>query len=85
MNIGAFQPFLFLQLGNGVYLRSAPIWVYNFENEDYTVPVGLGIGKVFQKNKIVFNVFIEPQISVVDRGPGWPEWQIFGGFNMQFP
>ena len=83
VNTGAFQPFAFYQLGKGLYLRSAPIWVYNFENDDYSIPLGLGIGQVIKKNKTVFNVFIEPQISVADRGPNFPEWQIFMGFNMQ--
>lgn len=84
VNTGAFQPFAFYQLGKGLYLRSASIWVYNFENDDYSIPLGLGIGQVIKRNKTVFNIFIEPQISVVDRGPGFPEWQIFAGFNMQF-
>jgi len=84
VNVGALQPFAFYQLGKGLYLRSAPIWVYNFENDSYSVPLGLGIGQVIPKGKTVFNVFVEPQVSVADRGPGQPEWQIFAGFNMQF-
>jgi hypothetical protein len=84
VNTGAFQPFAFYQLGNGLYLRSAPIWVYNFENDAYSMPLGLGIGKVIKKGKTVFNLFVEPQASVAYRGPGQPDWQIFAGFNMQF-
>jgi hypothetical protein len=30
------------------------------------------------------NLFIEPQWSVADDGAGWPEWQVFIGFNMIF-
>lgn len=84
VNTGAFQPFLFYQLGKGTYLRSAPIWVYNFENSTYSVPIGLGIGQVIPTSKVVYNVFIEPQWSVADKGAGYPKWQIFMGFNMQF-
>lgn len=84
VNVGALQPFAFYQLGKGLYLRSAPIWVYNFESNDYSVPLGLGIGQVIPKGKTVFNLFVEPQVSVADRGPGQPQWQIFAGFNMQF-
>lgn len=84
VNVGAFQPFLFYQLGGGTYLRSAPIWVYNFDDDTYSVPLGLGIGQVIKKGRTVFNVFVEPQYSVVDYGAGYPEWQIFLGFNMQF-
>ena len=84
VNLGAFQPFLFYQLGDGLYLRSAPIWVYNFDNDAYSIPLGLGIGQVIKRGKTVFNVFIEPEASVAYRGPGQPDWQIFAGFNMQF-
>jgi hypothetical protein len=84
VNVAAFQTFSFYQLGGGTYLRATPIWAYNLENDDYSIPLGLGIGQVIKRNKTVFNVFIEPQISVFDSGPGFPEWQIFVGFNMQF-
>lgn len=84
VNTGAFQPFLFYQLGGGTYLRAAPIWAYNFENDDYSVPLGLGIGQVIKSDKTVYNVFVEPQYSVADEGAGQPQWQIFLGFNMQF-
>lgn len=84
VNVAAFQPFAFYQLGGGTYLRAAPIWVYNIENDDYSVPLGIGIGHVIKREKVVYNLFIEPQFSVLDEGPGQPEWQIFFGFNMQF-
>lgn len=83
-HLAAFQPFLFYQLGDGLYLRAAPIWVYNIENDNYSVPVGVGIGKVIKRGKTVYNVFVEPQFSIADDGPGQPEWQIFFGFNLQF-
>ena len=84
VNTGGFQPFAFYQLGHGLYLRSAPIWVYNFDNDAYSIPLGLGIGQVIKRGKTVFNLFVEPQASVAYRGPGQPDWQIFAGFNMQF-
>lgn len=84
VNVAALQPFAFFQLGGGTYLRAAPIWVYNLENDNYSVPLGAGIGQVIKKGKTVYNVFAEPQFSVADDGPGQPEWQIFLGFNMQF-
>lgn len=84
VNTGALQPFAFYQLGEGYYLRGAPIWVYNFENDYYSVPLGIGLGKVMKRDKTVYNVFVEPQFSVADDGPGQPEWQVFMGFNMQF-
>jgi hypothetical protein len=83
VSLGTFQPFAFYQLGGGTYLRAAPIWAYNFHNNDYSVPLGVGIGQVMKKEKTVYNVFVEPQFSVADRGPGQPQWQIFLGLNMQ--
>jgi len=56
----------------------------NFENEAYSMPLGLGIGQVIKRGKTVFNLFVEPQASASYRGPGQPDWQIFAGFNMQF-
>jgi hypothetical protein len=80
----ALQPFYFLQLGKGLYLRGAPIVVFDLENNTYHVPVGLGIGQVIPTPKVVYNVFIEPQFTILDRGAGQPELQLFVGFNMQF-
>ena len=63
VNVGAFQPFYFYQLGGGTYLRGAPISIYNFENDEYTVPVGLGVGQVIRKGDTVYNFFVEPQFE----------------------
>ena len=84
VNLLAFQPFTFLQLGDGWYTGTAPVWNYSFHSHDYSVPVGARIGKVFRKGRTVYNAFVEPQVSVFDAGPGQPRWQIFAGLNMQF-
>ena len=84
VNLGAFQPFVFYQLGGGTYLRSTAVMAYDFEHSSYSVPIGLGIGQVVPREKVVFNVFIEPQVSVADDGAGWPKWQVFVGLNTQF-
>ncbi len=83
-NLLALQPFYFVQLGKGLYVRGAPIAVFNLENDTYHVPVGLGLGKVIPTPSVVYNVFIEPQFTILDRGAGQPELQLFVGFNMQF-
>lgn len=80
----AGQPFAFLQLGDGWYTGSAPLWTYDFRSDDYSVPVGVRIGKVFSTGGTVFNVFMEPQWSVAEEGAGLPEWQLFFAMNMQF-
>jgi hypothetical protein len=78
------QPFFFLQLGQGYYLRSAPIWYFDIEQPTYNVPFGLGVGKVLPTEKVVFNLFLEPQFAMALRGIGQPVVQIFAGINMQF-
>jgi hypothetical protein len=80
----AAQPFFMLQLGSGYYLRSAPIWFFDIEQPTYNVPFGLGAGKVIITEKVVFNLFIEPQFAMALRGIGQPAVQIFAGMNMQF-
>ncbi|MFJ1267090.1 hypothetical protein ACD661_00805 [Legionella lytica] len=80
----AVQPFAFLQLTHGFYLRSAPIWTFNLENNSHVMPLSLGAGKVIKSGKIVYNVFVEPQFSVSTKGDAQPTTQIFAGLNMQF-
>ncbi|WP_233155268.1 hypothetical protein [Sedimentitalea arenosa] len=84
VNSGAFQPFLFYQLGEGWYLRSTAIWTYNFENDNYMIPLGLGVGKVTVTDRAVINTFIEPQYTLESSGTGMPEWSVFAGINFQF-
>ncbi len=82
-NTMAIQPFLFWQLGKGTYLRTASIWIFDIENGNYFVPFSLGIGKVVKVNNTVFNLFIEPQYSILHKGT-MPQFQIYTGINMQF-
>jgi hypothetical protein len=72
-----------LQLGSGYYLRSAPIWFFDIEQPTYNVPFGLGAGKVIITEKVIYNLFIEPQFAMALRGVGQPAVQIFAGMNMQ--
>ena len=64
--------------------RGAPIWVYNEETGNYHVPMGLGIDIVFSAERTVYNFFIEPQFTVLDKGPGQPELQLYMSLNIQF-
>ncbi len=84
VNMAAFQLFGFYQLGKGYYIRTAPIVTYDLETDNYAVPIGIGLGKVFKTDTAMYNLFIEPQYSVFSKGAGYPEWQIFTGLNVQF-
>lgn len=78
------QVFFIWQIGGGFCLRSTGIWTFNLKNGDYSVPIGLGVGKVLKVNKMVFNLFAEPQFTVLAEGVGQPKYQTFVGFNTQF-
>jgi hypothetical protein len=80
----AAQPFFIVQLGQGYYLRSSPIWFFDLEKPTYAVPFGLGAGKAIPTDKVVYNLFIEPQFSMAVRGIGQPTIQVFAGMNIQF-
>lgn len=82
-NLIAVQPFYFWQLGKGTYLRGAPIWAFNIENKAYSIPIGLGIGKVVKVGKTIYNMFIEPQYTMLSSGTQ-PQFQLFMGINLQF-
>lgn len=82
-NIGAVQPFYFWQLGKGTYLRGAPTWVFDFENDGVNIPFALGIGKVIALGNTMFNLFVEPQYAILHSGTQ-PQVQIFTGINIQF-
>jgi hypothetical protein len=32
----------------------------------------------------VYNFFVKPQFTILDRGPGQPELQVYMALNMQF-
>jgi hypothetical protein len=80
------QPFLFYNLSDGFYVRSSGITTIDFGRQRAVVPVGLGIGRVKRlADGNVLNLYLEPQYSVVQSGIGQPSFQVFAGFNIQFP
>jgi len=78
------QPFGIFQLGKGAYLRSTALWSFNIENDSYNVPIGIGAGHVLKVDKVVLNIFLEPQFTMLHQGLNQPALQIFGGINCQF-
>ena len=85
-NALTIQPFVFRNLGKGYYLRSSGIINFDTRSGDGVIPIGLGIGKVSRlASGNIVNVYVEPQVSVEARGNGQPEFQLFAGFNIQFP
>lgn len=82
-SVAAVQPFYFWQLGGGTYLRGGPIWAFDLKNNSYNVPMALGIGRVVKLGGTVFNLFIEPQYTLLHQGTQ-PQFQVFTGINLQF-
>jgi len=86
VSVATFQPIVNVNLSEGWYLRSSATWNFDLENGRSYIPIGAGIGKVFQLEKgITMNAFVEPQYTVWHDGAGAPRWQIFAGLNFQFP
>lgn len=80
------QPFVFYNLVEGFYLRSSGITTVDLGRQTAVLPVGLGLGRVVRLgNGNVLNMYLEPQYSVVQNGIGQPSFQVFAGFNIQFP
>ena len=84
VNTASFQPFLTWQLGRGLYMRSTAISVFDFKNNNYLVPIGLGLGKIVKVGSAICNLYAEPQFAVWNKGTGLPKTQIFVGVNTQF-
>jgi hypothetical protein len=79
------QPILFYNLPDGFYLRSSGTLNFDLEKHSYYIPVGFGLGKVFNiGDGATMNAFLEPQYTVAYRGTA-PRWQIYAGINFQFP
>ena len=83
-SLAAVQPFGMIQMGKGWYLRSTGVWVFNLEADSWTVPVGMGVGKVIKAGKKVINAYFEPQFTILSSGDaGQPQFQLFFGVNIQ--
>lgn len=79
------QPFFILNLPQAFYLRSSAIMSWSLRNGDFTIPLGLGLGKVWKSGETTSNLFAEPQWTVAHDGAAAPKFQVFFGLNLQFP
>jgi hypothetical protein len=85
-SILTFQPLFNYHLPRQFYLRSTAIWNFDLDQDHYSIPLGAGLGKVWDLDGgSVVNIFAEPQWTVAHKGEGQPEFQTFIGMNMQFP
>ncbi len=85
-DVSAFllQPFVNYNLAGGWYLSSAPVLTANWKadsGDQWTVPLGGGVGKLFRLGKLPVNTQLQA-FSNVARPSGGPDWQL--RFQVQF-
>jgi len=83
--VSTLQPFATYSIGNGFYVRSSGVMVFDFQNNRYLVPFGAGFGKAFRAGGHLVNAFIEPQLTVYHKGAGQPSFQLYMGIKWQWP
>ena len=87
INLLTLQPFINYNLPGGRYFTSSPVISANWEaasEEQWTVPLGLGYGKIFKLG----NTPVNGQISLyrnVKRPTNGAEWQLRAQLQFMFP
>ena len=86
-NNGLLQPFVNYNFEGGFYLTSAPILTVNWKAESgqqWTVPVGGGVGKIFHLGALPVNTQLSAYYNVVRPDFG-PNWQVRAQVQFMFP
>jgi hypothetical protein len=81
------QYFLNYNFDSGWYLTSSPIITANWKQSrgnKWTVPLGGGVGKVFQIGNLSFNATLQAYSNVVRPDPG-PDWTLRIQFSLLLP
>jgi len=85
-NNGLIQPFLNYNFKGGLYLTSSPILTIDWkaDGEQWTVPLGGGVGKIFHFGKLPVNTQLSSYYNVVVPEYG-ANWQIRAQVQLMFP
>ena len=86
-NNGLIQPFLNYNFSSGLYLTSAPVATVNWEadsGDQWTVPLGGGVGKIIHFGKLPVNTSLQAYYNVVTPDNG-ADWQIRFQVQFMFP
>jgi len=84
---GIIQPFVNYNFPEGFYLTSAPIATVNWKadsGQQWTVPLGGGIGKIFHLGRLPVNTQLSAYYNVVRPDYG-PNWQVRAQVQFMFP
>ena len=79
-NFMLFQPIINKILPHGFFVGFSPVMTFDWENEDYSVPVIVNFGKAFAKN---LSAFIAPQYMLT--GPNKGDVTLQFQINAMFP
>jgi hypothetical protein len=86
-NNGLIQPFVNYNFPDGLYLTSSPILTVDWKaqsGQQWTVPLGGGVGKIFHLGKLPVNTSIAAYYNVVKPDFG-SNWQIRAQVQFMFP
>jgi hypothetical protein len=82
------QPFINYNLPRGWYISVSPVitadWKANRASDEWTVPLGGGVGKVLKVGKLPFNVSLAVYSNVVKPEIG-PDWSIRAQIALLLP
>jgi hypothetical protein len=84
---GLIQPFVNYNFEGGLYLTTAPIWTVDWKADggnQWTLPLGGGVGKIFHLGKLPVNTQISAYYNVVKPDFG-ANWQLRAQVQLMFP
>ena len=84
---GLLEPFVNYNIKDGLYLVSAPVITMNWlarANQQLTLPLGGGVGKIFHLGKLPVNAQLSAYYNVVRPDFG-PDWQLRAQVQFMFP
>ena len=79
------QPFINYNFPHGWYVTTSPIITANWlaaSNERWTLPIGVGVGKIVKLGKLPINLQLQAFDNVVTPNRSGADWQL--RFQVQF-
>jgi hypothetical protein len=86
-NNGLLQPFINYNFKGGLYLTSSPILTVDWQassEDQWTVPIGGGVGKIFHFGKLPVNSSIQAYYNV-EKPEFGADWQLRAQVQLMFP
>ena len=87
ISLFTWQPFINYNIKDGLYLTTAPIITANWEassGDEWTIPLGGGIGKVFRVGKLPLNTSAQLYYNI-DSPTFVGDWQMRLQVQLMFP